>query len=146
MSDGNKFFHPYFQAAIMFAGEFSVFAVYGCKKWRITHAAAKNPNEARMLLSPGTVQAGKKQLKMNCSPLLLAIPAACDFTGSTLMFIALTMTPASVYQMMRGFINVITPFFSIIFLKRRQYCHHWLGVILIVMGLVGVGVVAMTKP
>ena len=56
---------------------------------------------------------------MNASPFLLAIPASLDFAGSTLMFIALTMVPASVYQMMRGFINVVTPILSIIFLKRK---------------------------
>ena len=39
------------------------------------------------------------------------------------------------YQMMRGFINVVTPFLSIIFLKRRQYMHHWVGVISIVAGV-----------
>ena len=97
-----------------------------------------------MLLSPGTQQAGEQQLKMNPSPLLMAIPALCDFCGSTLMFIALTMVPASVYQMMRGFINVVTPFLSIIFLKRKQYLHHWLGVVCIVAGVGGVGAVAMT--
>lgn len=81
--------------------------------------AKKNPQNAALLLSPGTQQAGEQKLNMNPNPLLLAIPAACDFSGSTLMFIALTMTPASVYQMMRGFINVVTPFLSIIFLKRK---------------------------
>ena len=33
---------------------------------------------------------------------------------------------------------------SIIFLKRKQYAHHWLGVILIVGGVAGVGAVALT--
>ena len=82
---------------------------------------------------------------MNPSPLLLAIPAVCDFCASTLMFIALTMTPAAVWQMMRGFINVVTPFLSIIFLKRKQYAHHWLGVVCIVLGVSAVGAVAMAK-
>eukprot|EP00806_Schmidingerella_arcuata_P006219 Macronucleus_666.p1 GENE.Macronucleus_666~~Macronucleus_666.p1 ORF type:complete len:332 (+),score=103.51 Macronucleus_666:1-996(+) len=81
---------------------------------------------------------------MNPNPLLLAIPALCDFCGSTLMFIALTMVPASVYQMMRGFINVVTPFMSIIFLKRKQYAHHWVGVVSIVAGVAGVGAVALS--
>ena len=30
---GNYFTHPYFQTAIMFAGELSVFIAYGIKKW-----------------------------------------------------------------------------------------------------------------
>lgn len=82
-------------------------------------------------------------LKMNPSPFLMAIPASCDFAGSTLMFIALTMTPASVYQMIRGFVNVVTPILSIIFLKRKQYLHHWTGITCIVIGVAEVGWVAI---
>ena len=87
--------------------------------------------------------ADQKQLKMNPSPLLLAIPAAFDFTASSLMFIALTMTPASVYQMMRGFVTVITSILSMIFLKKKQHRHHLLGLICIVVALGEVGFVAI---
>ena len=59
------------------------------------------------------------------------------------MFIALTMVPASVYQMMRGAINVVTPILSIIFLKKKQYAHHWLGVFCIVVGVAEVGWIAI---
>ena len=71
------------------------------------------------MMSPGTKQAGEQQLKSNINPLLLAIPATCDLCGSTLMFIALTMVDASVYQMMRGIIVVICAIFSIIFLGAK---------------------------
>lgn len=94
-------------------------------------------------MSPGTARAGEKQLKMNPSPFLLAIPAAFDFTASSLMFIALTMTPASVYQMMRGSVTVITAIFSIIFLKRTLYRHHWTGLALIVLALCEVGYISI---
>lgn len=45
--------------------------------------------------------------------------------------------------MMRGMIVVITAFMSIIFLKRKQYRHHWLGVVLILIGVGSVGVVSV---
>jgi len=44
---------------------------------------------------------------------------------------------------MRGMIVVITAFMSIIFLKRKQYRHHWLGVVLILIGVGSVGVVSV---
>lgn len=103
----------------------------------------KDPEQAAILLSPGTQTANEKQLKMNPSPFLLAIPASCDFMGSTLMFIALTMVPASVYQMMRGAINVVTPLLSIIFLGRKQHRHHWVGIACIVIGVAEVGYIAI---
>jgi len=70
-------------------------------------------------MSPGTKQAEQVKQLTNINPLWIAIPASCDFCGSTLMFVALTMTPASVYQMMRGIIVVITALMSICFLGRK---------------------------
>jgi len=98
------------------------------------------------MLSPGGQQAEKLHLKTNISPLLLAIPATCDFLASTLMFIALTMVDASIYQMMRGIIVVICALFSVIFLKRKLYRHHWTGVGLIFLGVAEVGYVAIKFP
>ena len=115
---GNLFTHPYFQTLIMFTGELTVFGVYGIKKMWMKSQAQKT-GDAALMMSPGTRQAGEQQLKQNCNPLLLAIPATCDFCGSTLMFIALTMVDASVYQMMRGIIVVICAIFSVIFLGAK---------------------------
>ena len=80
----------------MFVGELSVFLAYGGKKWLASRKAQTSP-EGKAPMSPGAEKADQKKLKTNLNPLLLAIPAAFDFTASTLMFIALTMTPASVY-------------------------------------------------
>ena len=119
-----------------------MFGAYGLKKQWMKYQAAKT-GDAGLLMSPGTAAAGETQLKMNCNPLLIAIPATCDFCGSTLMFIALTMVDASVYQMMRGIIVVICAIFSVIFLKAKQHRHHWTGVVLIVAGVAEVGWVAI---
>ena len=140
-SSGNLFTHPYMQCSFMFLGELSVFFVYGGKKYYLARKTQKNPTLPPM--SPGAQQADQKQLKMNPSPFLLAIPAGFDFTASTLMFIALTMTPASVYQMMRGSVTIITALMSMFFLKRKQYRHHWAGLACIVLALVSVGYVAI---
>lgn len=127
----------------MFCGETSVFIAYGIKKYIYAQKAKLHPYEPKYLMSPGKAKAGEKQLKINASPLLLAIPATCDFLGSTLMFIALTMVDASVYQMMRGIITVITALLSMIFLKKKQYRHHWTGIFCIIAGVAEVGYVAI---
>lgn len=67
-------------------------------------------------LSPGGQAAKETKLKTSINPVLLAIPACCDICGSTLMFVALTQCAASVYQMMRGIIVVITAGMSVLFL------------------------------
>ena len=75
------------------------------------------------------------------NPLWLAIPAGFDICGSSLMFVALTLCAASVYQMMRGVIVVITAFMALVFLGRKQYAHHWISLFTIVLGVAIVGLV-----
>ena len=73
----------------------------------------------------------------------LAIPAIFDILATTTMFIALTNVAASVFQMMRGFIVVITALMAMILLGRKQYIHHWLSLITIVLGVASVGYVSI---
>jgi drug/metabolite transporter (DMT)-like permease len=49
------------------------------------------------------------------------------------------MVAASVYQMMRGIIVVITAIMAVIFLGKKLYIHHWLSLLSIVIGASIVG-------
>ena len=82
-------------------------------------------------------------LKTEINPLIFAIPASFDIIASTLNNIALTMVAGSVYQMMRGMKIAITAFFSIVFLKRKLYRHHWSSIAVIFVGLILVGVAVL---
>ena len=95
-------------------------------------------------MSPNTNMATKTGLKTNINVLLFAIPAFCDVCASTLMFFGLNFAAASVYQMMRGAIVFITAIMSVVFLKRKQYRHHWTSLTLIIVGISIVGVASVT--
>mgnify|MGYP003751764391 CR=1 FL=1 len=114
-----KFTHPYFQCAVMFVGELFCLLLFAIKKG-IFGAPTNDIN-----------------------PALIAIPALFDIAGSSLMFIALTMCAASVYQMMRGVIVVITAGMAVAFLGRKQYAHHWISLLTIVSGVFFVGYVSI---
>ena len=75
--------------------------------------------------------------------LMLAIPAIFDIIATSLCMIGLTTVAGSVFQMMKGFIVVITAFMALIFLGRKQYLHHWVSMSLIVMGIAIVGAVSI---
>ena len=143
------FNHPFFQAANMFVGELMCLFVYFLRRAFTKSKRSGEPgddfdSEEAIPVSPGTKLAQKTQLKTKINPLYLAVPATFDFVGSTLMFVALTQCAASVYQMMRGFIVVITSAMAVIFLGKKQYIHHItsLGVIVIAVAIVGlVGVI-----
>lgn len=70
---------------------------------------------------------------------LLALPSTCDIMGTTLVNVGLIMVPASIYQMVRGFLVVFVGLFSVIFLKRRLTLSQWGGLFLVVLGVSLVG-------
>ena len=70
---------------------------------------------------------------------LLALPSSCDIMGTTLVNVGLIMVPASIYQMVRGFLVVFVGLFSVIFLKRRLSLSQWGGLFLVVLGVSLVG-------
>lgn len=71
--------------------------------------------------------------------ILLALPACCDITGTTLMNVGLLFTAASIYQMTRGALVLFVGTFSVIFLKRKLYLYHWLSLVVVVLGVGLVG-------
>jgi drug/metabolite transporter (DMT)-like permease len=103
----------------MFVGEFACLGIYALKK-------AWNRNEES--LDP------TKAYKM-VNPLKLFIPALFDVIASTMSFVALVQCSASVYQMMRGTIVVMTAGLSVVFLKKKQFFHHQISLFSIVIGV-----------
>lgn len=71
--------------------------------------------------------------------ILLALPACCDITGTTLMNIGLLFVAASIYQMTRGALVLFVGLFSVIFLKRKLYFYHWSALFIVVLGVALVG-------
>jgi len=74
------------------------------------------------------------------SVLIPAIPALCDITSSTLQYISLNFMDPSIYVMIRGGLPITTAIFSVIFLGRKLFSHHILGLSLVVVGIALVGV------
>lgn len=62
------------------------------------------------------------------------------------MNVALTMIPASIYQMLRGMIIIVTAGMSILFLKRKLFRHHWTSIGVIFTGVALVGLAAVLTP
>ena len=78
--------------------------------------------------------------------LLLAIPACCDIVATTLMNAGLLYVAASIYQMTRGALVLFVGLFSIIFLHRKLYLHHWIALVIVVLGVAIVGLAGAIAP
>ncbi|XP_071775207.2 solute carrier family 35 member F6 [Centroberyx gerrardi] len=118
----HPFSHPFVQAVGMFLGEFSCLAVF-----YILLCHDRRRPEPRM-------NAGQ-----SFNPLLFFPPAMCDMTGTSIMYVALSMTSASSFQMLRGAVIVFTGLLSVAFLGRRLVASQWLGILITIMGLLVVG-------
>lgn len=70
---------------------------------------------------------------------LLALPACCDITGTTLMNVGLLFVAASVFQMTRGALVLFVGMFSVIFLHRKLVFYHWAALAIVVFGVAIVG-------
>ena len=67
-------------------------------------------------------------------------PALFDILGSSISSISLSFLPSSIYQMFRGAIIIFTCTASILFLKNKYYRQHFLGIVIVVIGLIIVGI------
>ena len=74
------------------------------------------------------------------NPLVWAIPACCDLAGTSTMYLALSWTYAASFQMLRGSVIIFTGILSVTFLGTKLKFHQWLGMFIVIGGLVVVGV------
>lgn len=118
----HTFSHPFVQAVGMFLGELSCLAVF-----YILLCHDRRSPEPKM--NPG----------QSFNPLLFFPPAMCDMTATSIMYVALNMTSASSFQMLRGAVIIFTGLLSVAFLGRRLAPSQWLGILITILGLVIVG-------
>jgi uncharacterized membrane protein len=73
------------------------------------------------------------------SKLIFALPALCDMTATSLMYVGLSLTDASVFQMLRGSVVVFTGILTKLVLKRNLGLHRWIAMVLVMVGAAVVG-------
>lgn len=128
--DGIKrpFDHPFFQASCMFLGECLCFVMFKII-YKILSKRADGSEDVHQLTK------GNR----NFSPFKLFIPAMCDMTSTSLMYIGLNLTYASSFQMFRGAVIVFVGLLSVGFLERVLKKREWSGIFLVIVGLGVVG-------
>ncbi|XP_018121546.1 solute carrier family 35 member F6 [Xenopus laevis] len=121
-SESHQFQHPFLQAVGMFLGELSCLAV-------LYILICRNRSSPVPTIEPS----------QPFNPLLFLPPALCDMTGTSIMYVALNMTSASSFQMLRGAVIIFTGLLSVAFLGRKLEWSQWLGIFITIAGLVVVG-------
>eukprot|EP00037_Helgoeca_nana_P032066 m.412002 g.412002 ORF g.412002 m.412002 type:complete len:450 (+) comp28772_c0_seq1:73-1422(+) len=119
-----QFDHPFVQSFTMFVGEFSCLIVFKLIIFSSTRNGGKSPFEM-----------GEQKF----NPLIWLIPAICDSCATTAMYIGLTMTYASSFQMLRGSVVIFTGLLSVVWLGKKLKAYNWAGMFLVLGGLILVG-------
>jgi len=120
-----QFNHPFFQAVCMFLGEFLCLLAF----------------HASLLRGRMTGKEVEKAKPFNRFVLLL--PALCDMTATSTMYVGLSLTDASIFQMLRGSVVIFTGVFRVVFLKKKLAPHHWLGMFFVMAGTAVVGTTSL---
>ncbi|CAH0578394.1 unnamed protein product [Chrysodeixis includens] len=125
-SDGliTNFEHPFLQATAMFLGEMMCLVIF-----KIIYFKTKNTGGHS--LTNGN---------QNFNPFILMPAAMFDLVGTSIMYIGLTLTYVSSFQMFRGSIIVFVAVLSMTFLNRRIIRREWVGILSVIIGLIVVGV------
>ncbi|XP_013870905.1 solute carrier family 35 member F6 [Austrofundulus limnaeus] len=118
----HDFSHPFLQAVGMFLGEFCCLVVFHI--WLCHDRRRPEPR-----INPG----------QRFNPLLFFPPAMCDMLATSIMYVALNMTSASSFQMLRGAVIIFTGLLSVAFLGRKLAVSQWIGILITILGLVIVG-------
>lgn len=71
--------------------------------------------------------------------LMVSIPALMDLLATAFACIGIMYLPASIWQMLRGACIIFSAIFSVTFLKRKMANHNWIGLAIVILGVVGVG-------
>lgn len=123
--DGTKgdYEHPFVQALGMFVGETLCLIAFFALNFHLKR----------------TGQADKIEVANPHPFWIFSLPALCDMIGTSLMYVGLNYTAASSFQMLRGAVVIFTGIFSVIFLGRKLRPYHWLGMLLVLGGLLCVG-------
>jgi len=133
------FDHPFVQAFTMFVGEFMCLVVYHASQLCCgddKKKKRKRNNETDALLQPDQPETPAT----DWPPYIWALPASCDACATTSMYVGLTLTHASDFQMLRGSVVIFTGLLSKFWLKRVLVGYHWAGMFLVLAGLVFVGI------
>ena len=118
-----QFNHPVFQSTLMFVGEFCCLGIF---------AIFRNNFE-------------KQEDPKQFNKLLFAIPSIFDVLGTTIKNFGLVVVSASIYQMIRNSGTLFVAILSVIFLKKKLYRHHILGISLIVIGVLLTGTAQLVE-
>ena len=124
-----NFSHPFTQAWFMFFGEFLCLLTFFLQRYV---AGWRGRRKAVDTAKP-------------FNPAIFILPALCDMCGTSLIYVGLNLSSASIFQMLRGSVVIFTGILSATWLKRTLHGFNWMGMGLVLVGAAVVGVASVDE-
>ena len=145
---GRKFSHSWFLNLVMFIGESIGIPVYYLffnkkekeKEGELIKKSEEEKDEERE--EEKEEEREEEEKKPEIKKILLAIPAFTDTCSTGLANIGLILLPASIYQMLKGSLIIMTFLMSKFVVKNKHILDHYIGIPLSTVGVVLVGLSA----
>ena len=130
--------HQKFLTFFFFCGELLCLLFYYINEIFIN---IKKNNSETLISKEEEENKGKKKPKI----WYFLFPATLDILGSTISLIGLFYLSSSIFQMFRGALIIFVCIATIIIIKAKYYRHHFLGIFLVILGLIIVGLNEILK-
>lgn len=155
--DIHAFKKPWFETLAMFIGMCLCLIWHGINT-AVANARKRNDEAKKALLSVNDAEKGygsapaaeepapENELRGIKWALVFAAPAGCDMIATVLGYIGLMYTTGSVFQILRGFMVVMSALLSVTFMKKKFRPYKFVGVGVVILGLVIVGMSLVLDP
>jgi len=145
-----NFNHPWYIAYMVFIGELLCLIPYYIIKFcikkenksqeTVNFMENKEENSYHFMRQSTNNASSNTNTKPDINIFIIIIPTIFDLLSSSLLIISLNFLASSTYQMLRGSYIIFIAIASIHFLKRKIFSHNWLGMALVLIGLIVVGI------
>jgi len=138
---GRKFSHSWFLNLVMFVGESMGIPVYYVLFKKKENKKEKEEN-GELATEDKPEEEAEEEKKPEINRFLLAIPAFTDTCSTGLANIGLILLPASIYQMLKGSLIIMTFLMSKFIVKNKHTLDHYIAIPISTLGVILVGVSA----
>ena len=138
---GRKFSHSWFLNLVMFVGESMGIPVYYVLFKKKENKKEKEEN-GELATEDKPEEEAEEEKKPEINRFLLAIPAFTDTCSTGLANIGLILLPASIYQMLKGSLIIMTFLMSKFIVKNKHTLDHYIAIPISTLGVILVGLSA----
>ncbi|XP_045160755.1 solute carrier family 35 member F6-like [Mercenaria mercenaria] len=143
-SKDHSFNHPWFQTWMMCSAQILCLIGLHIQRRRKLQEYRKEMTQNEVQNVTPKIEIGPPVHARMCQWILI-VPTCCSLISVSLTGTGLLYVDASIMLMLKGSVIIFAGIFSVLFLKRKLKLTHWLGMVIVILGLVLAGCSSVFK-